>query len=97
MSIFELFQRNAAPSDGKEVEVAAFRIAKQIARLHARIERIDKPLRSHHELLSNLRRIHGIGRRLDPVKSPSQRQHRNNSKQRKETMKIASGLHGDPF
>src|SRR5262245_66246705 len=61
----ELLQRDAAPGNGKEMEVEAFRIPKQVFRLHFRVECINKTLCRHSEFLSYLAGFYGARRRLE--------------------------------
>ena len=47
----EILQRDAAPSDREEVEVASFGIPKQVLCIHGRIERVNESLCSHGKFL----------------------------------------------
>src|SRR5262245_5109006 len=97
LPFLELFQGNAAPRDGEEVEIETFRVSKEVFRLHLGIERIDEALRGRREFLGNLTRLDRARRHIDRVKSAGQRKERGNGDQRNERSKIAPELHGDPL
>src|SRR5262249_51539610 len=81
------------PRNGKEMEVAALSVLKEVLRLHSWLECVNESLRGYRHLLGNLRRINGVGRRSIPAGISNQRQQPDNAYQQRQTSKT---VHCDP-